>query len=166
MVAPWSLPVGLDCAAIAAAAARRWHRDDPYARHSLAGAVVLSGALQVADALHIAPSTLAPVLYAVPPLAAWLAFEMFLRSTETAKPRAARASKAGRPDPVPAKRQTARLRSLDELMPIADEVASDLARDGRAISRRALNKGIRARTGKGLSTARIDEVTRRLSLSA
>jgi hypothetical protein len=184
MVAPWSLPVGLDCVALAAAAARRWHRDDPYARRALAAAVMLSAALQVADAFHIPVNVLAPVLYAVPPLAAWLAFEMFLRASETAVPHtpptAARRPKrpappAPAPVQTPATSATARAgatsngtarkgpaRSLDELMPVAERVAAGLIAEGRTLSRRALNDGIRAETGRGLDPTRAGELVKRL----
>lgn len=76
---PWALPIGLDGMAVVAALARHHRRDDRWAQVALIVGVAVSTGLQVAAA----PAGLANrITHAVPPVAAWLTFELFLRATD------------------------------------------------------------------------------------
>jgi hypothetical protein len=170
MAAPWSLPMSLDLAAVVAAAAIRCRRADGLAWFTLITATAISTVMQVLDA---PPALLSRVSHGAPPVAALLCFELALRAMRPdvtaaeataavvlpdAPPPADPEPTSTRQAPKPRPRRPApRPASLDELIPLAETVAADLATAGRNLSRRALQDGLKA-AGRPVGTTRASQL--------
>jgi hypothetical protein len=171
MAAPWSLPMSLDLAAVVAAAAIRCRRADGLAWFTLITATAISTVMQVLDA---PPALLSRVSHGAPPVAALLCFELALRAMhpdattaeataavvlpDAPPPPAAPEPTRTRRAPAPRPRRAApRHASLDELIPLAETVAAELATAGRNLSRRALQDGLKA-AGRPVGTTRASQL--------
>jgi hypothetical protein len=172
MAAPWSLPVSLDLAAVGAAAAIRCRRTDSLAWFTLVTATAISTVMQVLDA---PADLLSRVSHGAPPVAALLCFELALRAMRPdhvePMPADEPASVADEPAPAPATstadrppRRAARVRQparrsipLENLIPVAETAAADLAREGRNLSRRSLQEALKA-AGHPVGTTRATEL--------
>lgn len=162
---PWALPIGLDGMAVVAAIARHHRRDDRWAQAALIVGVAVSTGLQVAAA----PAGLANrITHGVPPIAAWLTFELFLRATDgvVAQARDDEETAPGQGAVGPATNATGGVPSVEGRASSLDEVegeapAASLRRAtladarridaGRQLSGRALERAIQ---DEGLAVAR------------
>jgi hypothetical protein len=180
MAAPWALPVSLDLAAVGAAAAIRCRRADRLAWFTLICATAISTVMQIVDAPG---DLLSRVAHGAPPVAALLCFELALRAmrpggdplvtgdlVETAPAPAVdddHRQADSEPTPAPVRATTSRRRApsagrakatqravpFEALVPVAETVAADLTARGRAVSRRALQDGMKA-AGRPVGTDR------------
>lgn len=174
MDAAWSLPISLDLVAMAAASARAARPTDRFAQGVLFLATVVSLALQVCAA---PPSLAARVAHGAPVIAAYLSFELALRSMETAPAAEVAptvettndgASTAPPPPaapPVPAGPARRPRASYLELLPVAERVAADLAAEGAKLSRRAFQGAMEAAGHPVASSGTADKLLAHLRAS-
>jgi hypothetical protein len=147
-----ALPVALDMTGLVAALVIRRRRGDWLAWATLVVTVGISTAMQVATA----PADLvSQAAHGVVPLAALVSFELAMRvavrdidegqaDEAVAEPAAVEAEPEAVPQVLPAVRVARKRVSLNELVPVAEQVAAELVGAGKPLTWQALRDGVRA----------------------
>jgi hypothetical protein len=188
MSLPPSLVLSLDGVALVAAFVVHGRPRDWWAWLALLTATALSTALQVASA---PPVLIYQAAHAAPPVFSLVAFHLAMRVTRPAPappveavaavehverpnppadaaPSSPEPGQAPKPAPRSRPRPAARTRPVSvpfaELVPVAEQVAAELAAAGRSLSRRSLQDGLRAAghpVGTGRATQLLDHLRNR-----